>query len=94
VARNLVEMVNQPVDSGELRQARAMLLKEITLTESSSDSIAQGLISRSILDLPLDEPIIAAQHYLALTPEQVKAAFAKWVRPGDLVQVTQGPAPQ
>jgi len=94
VERNLVKMVNQPVDPGELRQAQAMLLKEITLSESSSDSIAQGLISRSILDLPVDEPTIAAQHYMALTAEQVKAAFAKWVRPGDLVRVTQGPTPQ
>ena len=94
VERNLAKMVNQPVDPGELRQAQAMLLKEITLAESSSDSIAQGLIARSILDLPLDEPTIAAQHYVALTAAQVKAAFAKWVRPGDLVRVTQGPAPQ
>lgn len=94
VARNLMKLVNQPVDPGELRQAQAMLLKEITLSESSADSIAQGLISRTILDLPLDEPTIAGQHYVALTAEQVKAAFAKWVRPADIVQVTQGPAPQ
>jgi zinc protease len=94
VARNLVKMVDQPVDPGELRQAQAMLLKEITLAESSLESIAQGLVSRAILDLPLDEPHIAAQQYITLTAEQVKSAFAKWVRPGDLVQVAQGPASQ
>jgi zinc protease len=94
VARNLVNLVIKPVGPGELRQAQAMLLKEITLSESSADSIAQGLISRAILDLPLDEPTIAARQYVALTAEQVKAVFAKWVRPADLVQVTQGPAPQ
>ena len=94
IGRNLVKMVSQPVDPGELRQAQAMLLKEITLSESSSEDIAQGLISRSLLDLPMNEPTIAAQHYVALTADQVKAAFAKWVRPGDLVRVTQGPAPQ
>jgi zinc protease len=94
VGRNLVKMVDQPVDPGELRQAQAMLLKEITLAESSLESIAQGLVSRTILDLPLDEPHIAAQQYIKLTAEQVKSAFAKWVRPADLVQVAQGPAPQ
>lgn len=94
VERNLVKMVDQPVDPGELRQAQGMLLKEITLAESSLGSIAQGMVSRAILDLPLDEPHIAAEQYITLTAEQVKSAFAKWVRPADLVQVAQGPAPQ
>ena len=92
VDRNLVEMQTRLVGPDELRQAKAMLLKEITLSESSLSSIAQDLISRSILDLPLDEPTIAAQHYAAMTAEQVRAAFAKWLRPADLVQVTQGPS--
>jgi len=52
------------------------------------------MISRTLLGLPLDEPIQAAHRYIALTPEAVRAAFAKWVRPDDLVQVTEGPAPQ
>jgi zinc protease len=87
-------MVKQPVDHDEIRQAKSMLLKEITLSESSVNNIAMGLISRWILDLPWDEPTVAAKHYVALTPDQVRAAFAKWLRPDDLIQVTQGPAPE
>jgi zinc protease len=94
VVRNLAEMQTQPVPAAELHQAKAMLLREIPLAASSLTSIARGLIRRSVLDLPLDEPTIAAQHYLAMTAEQVKAAFGKWVRPSELVQVTQGPTPQ
>jgi zinc protease len=94
VEQNLAKMVSQPVHPAELQQAKAMVLKEITLSASSSDSIAQGLLSRWTLDLPLDEPSIAAQHYVKLDAEEVKAAFAKWLRPGDLFQVTQGPAPR
>jgi zinc protease len=94
VEHNLVKMVDQPVRPEELQQAKAMVLKEIILSESSADSIAQGLLSRWTLDLPLDEPTIAAQYYVGLSAEQLKAAFAKWLRPGDLVQVTQGPTPQ
>ncbi|MEJ2671164.1 MAG: pitrilysin family protein [Deltaproteobacteria bacterium] len=93
VYRNLVEMQNQPVGPGELRQAKAMLLRRIPLAESSLESIAEGLLSRATLDLPLDEPTVAARRYVALTPGQVQAAFAKWLRPADLAQVTQGPAP-
>jgi zinc protease len=94
VVDNLQRMVKQPVDQDEIRQAKSMLLKEITLSESSLNNIAMGLISRWILDLPWDEPTVAAKHYVALTPDQVRAAFAKWLRPDDLIQVTQGPAPE
>ena len=45
------------------------------------------------LGLPLQEPSLAAQHYLALTAEQLKAAFAKRLRPEDLARVTEGPKP-
>jgi zinc protease len=75
----------------ELRQAKALLLREIPLSESSVNSIAQGLIYRSTHELPLDEPTRAARRYLELTAEQVQAAFAKWLRPADLVQITEGP---
>jgi hypothetical protein len=29
--------------------------------------------------------------YVKLTPQQVQAAFAKWVRPQDFVEVIEGP---
>jgi len=93
VAQNLRNMQNQPVGAEELRRAKAMLLREVPLEESSLASIAQGFISRTKLALPLDEPTRAAGNYVALTPEKVKAAFAKWLRPDALVLVTQGPAP-
>ncbi len=50
-------------------------------------------MSRAAIGLPLDEPTVAARHYVDLTADKVKAAFAKWVRPGDLVQVTRGAKP-
>jgi zinc protease len=41
-----------------------------------------------------DESTKAAQHYVSLTPAQIQAAFKKWIRPADMVRVTQGPTPQ
>ena len=46
------------------------------------------------LDLPLDEPTRAAQRYIALGPNDVQTAFRKWLRPDDLVRVSEGPTPQ
>ncbi len=87
----LGDMQTRPVTPEELQLAKALLLREIPLSESSVDSIAGGLIYRSIHDLPLDEPILAAKRYLELNAEEIRALFAKWLRPKDLVQVTEGP---
>ena len=94
VERDLKAMQSEDVTPHELEQAKAMLMREIPLSESSYSSIAGGLLSRSLEDLPLDEPTIAAHKYLALTAEQVKAAYSKWLRPSDFVQVTEGPNPK
>jgi zinc protease len=94
VERNLTQMKSEPVSNGELQNAKALLLREIPLSESSVDNIAQGFISRVDLDLPLNEPILAAQRYMDLTAKQVQAAFEKWIRPETIVQVSQGPTPK
>ena len=77
----------------ELRQARTLLLKQIPLSESSFDGIGGKLLHLSILGLPLDESLFAAKRYGAITAKEVQAAFAKWIRPDDLVQVSLGPEP-
>lgn len=94
IVRDLTAMQKEPVSDHELKQAKAMLLRQIPLSQGSETSIADGLLSRSDIGLPLDEPIVAAHHYLALTAPEVQAAFSKWLRPDGLVQVTEGPAPQ
>jgi zinc protease len=46
------------------------------------------------MNLPLDEANRAAKRYASLRTEEVRAAFAKWMRPEAFVQVVRGPAPQ
>jgi zinc protease len=48
----------------------------------------------ALLHLPLDEPARAAQRYYALTADDVRKAFEKWIRPDAFVQVVRGPAPR
>ena len=94
VKSDLKEMQVTPVPPEQLQLAKALLLREIPLKESSVEAIAQGLLHRATHDLPLDEPILAAHKYVKLSAEEVKAAYVKWLRPGDLVEVTQGPPPE
>jgi zinc protease len=86
-------MQTSPVPEKELEQAKILLLREIPLRESSYDGIGESLLHLALLNLPMDEPIRAAKRYLTITSEEVQAAFGKWIRPGDFVQVSLGPKP-
>jgi zinc protease len=92
VVREIETMRNTPVTAVELVRSKAMLLRQIPLGEASIEGIAQGLIHLWDLDLPLDEPSIAARHYAELTAPEIQQAFAKWLRPNDLARVAQGPS--
>ena len=94
IQRDLEQMQTQDVSPAELQQAKALLLRQIPLGESSEESVAGGILGRALIGLPLDEPIQAAMRYAELNAEQVKAAFAKYLRPDDFVQVVRGPTPQ
>ena len=93
-AEDLHRMQTAPVGDGELARAKAILLREMPLAESSVNEIARAFAERRDLNLPLDEPAEAAQRYIALTPAEVQAAFKKWMRPADLVRASQGPVPE
>jgi len=92
LVQDLTELQTTPPSESEMQQALAMLLREIPLGEASEMRIADGLLSRALMGLPLDEPVRAAERYKTTTAEQVKAAFAKWIRTNDFVEVTQAPA--
>ena len=98
-ARALIEqdvraMQTSLVTASELQRSKTQLLAGIPLAESSEQRVAGGLLQRALLGLPLDEPVRAAGKYVATTPEQIRDAFAKWLRVPDLVQVVTGPPPQ
>ena len=94
IQRDLITMQRENVTPAELQQAKALLLRQIPLDESSEANIAAGLLGRAELGLPLNEPERAAKLYFGMTANQVRVAFAKWIRPDGFVQVVLGPASQ
>jgi len=92
IERDLSVMRTQDVSPDELHQAKALLLRQMVLNESSEDGVARGLLERALIGLPLDEPVLAARKYDEMTAGQVRAAFSKLIRPADLVQIARGPA--
>ncbi|MGH9623449.1 MAG: M16 family metallopeptidase, partial [Bryobacteraceae bacterium] len=94
IEQQLVNMQKYNVSPAELQLAKALLLRQIPLSESSERAVAGGFMGRAMIGLPLNEPELAAKHYFHMTADQVRAAFAKWVDPNNFVQVVRGPAPQ
>jgi zinc protease len=92
VERDIEQMRTSEVSANELHQAKAFLLRQIPLSESSEEEVAEGLLARAEVGLPLDEPVREVEKYLNLTAGDVREAFAKRIRPADFVQVVRGPA--
>ncbi|HVW10521.1 MAG TPA: pitrilysin family protein [Bryobacteraceae bacterium] len=94
VDEELVAMRTTDVSPAELQQAKALLLRQNILAESSEEAVGAGFVARAMIGLPLDEPHRAAQRYFDLNADQVRAAFGKWIHPDAFVQVVRGPVPQ
>jgi len=93
VQKNLDEMRDSPVKADELLNAKQAEIRSIPLGVSSVNNIARSLLGWSIDGEPLDQPMVAARHYLDLTAAQVQQAFKTYLHPTHLVQVVQGPKP-
>ncbi|HXE42009.1 MAG TPA: insulinase family protein, partial [Candidatus Baltobacteraceae bacterium] len=94
IVNELKDVRAHKVSDNELHQAKLMLLREIPLGEANFDLIARIWLNRVEWNLPLDERVRAGKIYAKLTAKDVQKAFEKWIRPEDLVQVTQGPEPK
>ncbi len=82
----------KPISTERLTRAKALIVGELPVRKESYDGLAQQLLTYASTDRPLDEDAIEARAQLAATPDQVRAAFAKWIRPNDLARIVEGPA--
>ncbi len=94
IVSDIKQMLSKPVTNEELLRAKALLIRQVSLSESGTEMMASLLLNLSLEDLPLDEPVQAAKNYREVTTEQVKRVFARWIRPDDFVQVSLGPKPK
>ncbi len=92
VVQDIHDLQTTPVGDTELTRAKAQMLRRLPMQRASVDAVAALYLRLVDLGLPLGTPQIAAQHYYDATPETVRAAFAKYLRPDDLAQVVKGPA--
>jgi zinc protease len=89
--RDIAQMQTTPVSDAELTRAKAQTLRRLPMQRASVEGLARLYLRLIDLDLPLDTPHIAAQHYFDTTAASLQAAYAKWLRPTDLARVVKGP---
>ena len=63
------------VGADELTRAKACLVRQLALSEAGIAEIAQGILGRTDLDLPLDEPTRAAERYITSTARPSRMHF-------------------
>jgi zinc protease len=93
IFKNIKEMQSDTIKATEMKNARQAELRGIPASVSSVNAIARSLLSWSWHGEPLNEPMVAAKHYLHTSPKQIEAAFKKYLKPDHFVQVVEGPKP-
>jgi zinc protease len=91
VRRDFALMQTTLVGQQELRQAKAMLEREIPLAEASEEDVATALVARAMDGVPLDEPQRAAQRYLTVSAADIRGVFARWLSFDRMVELVRGP---
>jgi zinc protease len=92
IRKDIEQMRTVEVSAGELHQAKAYLLRQIPLSASSEEEVAEDLLDRAEMGLRLDEPNREIGKYLIVSTGEIRAAFTKQIRPDDFVQVVRGPS--
>ena len=86
-------MQTTPISDAELSRAKAQILRQLPMSQSSIAGIAGLYLRLAELGQPLDATRIASDRYRTMTAAEIQTAFRTWLRPDDLVEVVRGPAP-
>lgn len=92
ILTDLRAMQQKPLTKDQLLRAKAIILGELPLRGESFEGVASTLLAYATTGRPLDTDVRYARAEFAASGENVRAAFAKWVRPDGFARVLLVPA--
>jgi zinc protease len=92
ILADLRTMQQTPLEPDRLLRAKALALGALPVRQASYDGLAGQLLRYASTGRPLNQDRIDAAAQLRATPQSVRDAMKRWIRPGDFVQVVVGPA--
>jgi zinc protease len=92
VVDDLRALQRTPLDAQRLLTAKALVIGALPIGEESTGGVASQILTYVATGRPYDQDRIEARAQLRATAQDVRAAVARWLRPGDFVQVIEGPA--
>lgn len=92
--RDLARVATARPESEQLLRAKSRLLSDVALQSQSYDGLAARLTTNVANGFAADRDFALARAELAATPDSVRAAVARWIRPRGFVRVVEGPAPR
>ncbi|MBV9438700.1 MAG: insulinase family protein [Candidatus Eremiobacteraeota bacterium] len=92
VSDDLASLQKKPLAADRLMRAKAIVVGSLPIEKESYDGLAGQLLAYSSTDRPLDYDRISAAAQLGTTPDSLRAAFKRWIRPDGFVRVVQVPA--
>jgi zinc protease len=92
IIADLTAMGKTLLEPDRLLRAKALALGALPVRQASYDGLASQLLTYAATGRPLNQDRIDAATQLRATPQSVRAAMARWIRPSDFAEVTVGPA--
>ena len=92
--RDLRRVASARPDGERLLRAKSRLLSDVALQTQSYDGLAARMTTNVGNGFPADRDFALARAELAATPDSVRTAVARWIRPSGFVRVIEGPAPR
>jgi zinc protease len=94
VKNNLMRLTTSAVSKEELTRARTKLIAGTLVSEESTQTLVARCEAIARNHLPSDYYRTIAQRYARYTPADLLAVARKYIRPGALVEVYEGPTAQ
>lgn len=91
VDAEIARMKTQPVGDFELALAKASIVRQTQIADSSVGAIGGELLDEATNGLPFDQAHIDAEHFLGTDSRAIVEAFSTYIKPENFVRVIQGP---